>query len=257
MKRFSSPISHLSSLKFDRRFTLIELLVVIAIIAILAAMLLPALNSAREKANSIRCTGILKEMGTVDQMYGTDNNGLVLPCCLPEKPEAQYGGNYTMWFLLGYRYAPGLFSRRINNSLKVRPPICPSAFAETGVSYGWGSSPYKPVEHPGYSRNERTGYWSSAPSTTCLPVKRGKVRQPSQKITLWDGYYAHGAITRWDNLPASNDMVVAWPRHSGGSSNYSVNTGFLDGHAGKTAYFRKAEPEAGKTKEKLYLWMLE
>lgn len=66
-------------MKRETNFTLIELLIVIAIIAILASMLLPALNKARETARAVQCTSNLKTIGTVSLLYLGENEEIMFP----------------------------------------------------------------------------------------------------------------------------------------------------------------------------------
>ena len=210
-----------------RAFTLIELLVVIAIIAILAAMLLPALNKAKEKANAAACLNNLKQWGGATQMFAVDNADLLPQDGTPNGTSVNAGWYVDLPQVLGlapYRDQPWRTNAAADPGRTIW--ICPS---NPRRSNGNNLFHYCLNEHV----NE-TG--------TGNQVKLSSIRQPVNTVWLFDNG-GLAAVAQQNNVHTN--------LHSRGAQ-----FTFLDGHSArfKNSDYWDFTANKGRTNNPSLIW---
>lgn len=121
-------------------FTLVELLVVISIVAVLAALLLPSLRSARDRARQVSCLNNMKQIGLMITMYVDDSGGYLLPTQIPW-PTGATGNTYWDKILARQYVSPSVNIEGKWGRLNASTFICPADESELHTSPPYGREP--------------------------------------------------------------------------------------------------------------------
>ncbi|OGV82409.1 MAG: hypothetical protein A3K19_04065 [Lentisphaerae bacterium RIFOXYB12_FULL_65_16] len=186
-------------------FTLIELLVVIAIIAILASLLLPSLQKAKEKAQQVQCLGNLKQLGVATNLYVGDNEETL--------PAMQTSG--FMWYTLLDIYS--------GKDRGVR--TCPTLNGGGASDYGWNYSGYAVNSDWGLGFIVPGGAAPNDPRGGCARLR--EIADYDNMLMLADRRTMHpaGDTGDWPCIgPGSWDLGYT-PLHA-----YGCNFLYVDGH---------------------------